>query len=170
MKTNTTIKLIVILIILFLFSYNACQSEPLAVEETSQFEDLSAEGSIKPAEQEEPEIAASTEADMEVSKSAGEVATKDAPFSPCDINENLYGEKVRVSGDVVCFGRDDEGSILFELVNGSCKVYVFIGKTIWEEWAQEARDRISAASQLTVTGLLKAYGDESEIEVLEPPM
>jgi len=172
MKTNTTIKLIVILIILFLFSYNACQSEPLAVEETLQAEDLPAEEPIEPAEQEEPAIAASTEADKEVSKSAGEaeVVTEDAPLSPCDIKENLYGEEVRVSSEVVCFGRDDEGSILFELVDGSCKVYVFIDKTIWEEWAQEARERIAAASQLTVTGLLKAYGDESEIEVLEPPM
>ena len=99
-----------------------------------------------------------------------EVVTEDAPLSPCDIKENLYGEEVRVSGEVVCFGRDDEGSILFELVEGNCKVYIFIDKTTWEGWAQEARDRIAAASQLTVTGLLKAYGDESEIKVFEPPV
>jgi len=172
MKTNTSNKQLVTLVIPFLFLFNACQSEPLAGVETSQAEDLLAEEQLELIEQEELEIAASIETDVEVSESTieAEVVTEDAPISPCDINENLYGEEVRVSGEVVCFGRDDEGSILFELVDGSCKVYVFIDKTMWEGWAQEARDRIAAASQLTVTGLLEAYGDESEIEVLEPPV
>jgi len=172
MKTSKAIKHLVTLIILFLFLFNACQSEPLAVVETSQVENSLAEEQIESMEQEEPEIAASIETDMDLGVSAieAEVVTEDTPLSPCDINENLYGEEIRVSGAVVCFGRDDEGSILFELVDGSCKVYVFIDKTTWGGWAQEARDRITAANQLTVTGLLKAYGDESEIEVFEPPV
>ena len=136
MKTSTTIKHLVTLITLFLFSFNACQSEPLAVEEISQTK----------------------------------IVIEDAPLSPCDMKENLYGEEVRVFGEVICFGRDDEGNILFELVDGSCKVYIFIDKTTWEGWAQEARGRIAAASQLTVIGMLKAYGYESEIEVFEPPV
>jgi len=89
-------------------------------------------------------------------------------ISPCDLSEDLMGQEIEVYGTIGFVDIGGEGTF-FELKENGCWTGVFVSSEDWSQWPPDIKAEISQNSEISIKGLLGKFGEEWEIQMLEPP-
>lgn len=88
--------------------------------------------------------------------------------SVCSITADMVGQKVKVAGTLGTVNSNDSDGVFVDLIEGSCRIGVFVNSERWNSWADDEKDLVATGNEVIAEGELRSFEGTLLIDAEKP--